>query len=300
MVFSQHGGLQGPQTLPHTLVPKLQCVTNFLDCKTLAENNFVGDQTCSILTEAVEDDSIDESSVQFKCARCMKGFECKPSLNEHLVSHEIKIMEESLACSFCDEKFISVSDIEAHSKVHFAEDYPADKRRTGRKIWRCLKCQEEFSERRSVEWHAREHHLLRTENKRECLLCGKLFLIHDKVGYKTHMKSHAKYGTSYQSIRASCPLCPKVLFTNFGDRQEHASRFHDGKFHVKCAKCPQVFENETERVEHETRQHPAIQPQPVVHEKSTCTYCGRSIIKEKMEEHIKSVHGERTFICDKV
>merc|ERR1719295_557549 len=236
-------------------------------------------------------------SLKFQCPICVEGFDKKYLLNDHLMIHDEQNGGgdgSKWLCPFCpeghgtDTVFESFEKLNNHKRsLHYIED-------VSNGTWKCVKCREEFRAVQSIEWHIRKHHPTGSADNKECVCCGKQFHRQDVKGYKQHIEEQGKFHNN------KCPLCPGVSFSTFKDHKEHVAKFHGGKFVSRCSQCPQVFEDEQSKHEHEMEAHVnAPLDDPSTREKVTCEFCDKVVYKDYMEKHIRYTHGEKKWYCEK-
>jgi len=290
----------------HHIRTKHNCIQK-VKCKFCPESFFTDDEKKEHVRMThkgnviIAPDGERDTSLKFQCPRCIKGFEYKYLLNEHLLIHDAQAMAEndhdpsSTACPFCAEKFDSSEDLNDHKlTVHYVRVQLGAQSKTDK--FKCLQCDKEIQNQQFMEWHIRKRHPKAAESKKECIICGKLFLKQDVVGYNNHMSDHGKYELH---DRNKCPLCPGVRFYTFQDRKEHVLKFHEGKFVTKCPHCPQIFDTEEERHQHEREAHPPDGGDPKDKEKAPCEYCGKVLLAKFMRVHVRNTHmaGDKKWPC---
>ena len=115
----------------------------------------------------------------------------------------------------------------------------------------------------------------------KCESCDKIF------------RSEAELDTHIQREHEECicDLCNKIL-PSVDAMNQHKSTHRAAK-NFKCSKCDQVF-----RWRAEYRRHAEAVHGQKITDLTTCNICNKQIVSKRLNEHIKSVHGnEKPFIC---
>jgi len=99
--------------------------------------------------------------------------------------------------------------------------------------------------------------------------------------------------THIQSAHESfiCDLCNKVLGSSDALTQHKST--HRAARNFKCSKCDELF-----RWRAEYRRHAETVHGQKITDMTTCNICNKQIVSKRLNEHIKSVHGnEKPFQC---
>ena len=153
----------------------------------------------------------------------------------------------------------------------------------------CSICDLYFDSEQSLSNHMKSDHqyrpdLVRTEStvmKYKCDFCDKEFQL--KSLLETHIQSeHETF---------ICDLCNKVLGSSDALTQHKST--HRAAKNFKCSKCDELF-----RWRAEYRRHAETVHGQKITDMTTCNICNKQIVSKRLNEHIKSVHGnERPFHC---
>jgi len=120
-----------------------------------------------------------------------------------------------------------------------------------------------------------------TEFRYKCNFCDKYFQSTPELDL--HIKSdHDTF---------VCDLCNKVLASSDALTQHKST--HRAAKNFKCAKCDELF-----RWRAEYRRHAETVHGQKITDMTTCNICNKQIVSKRLNEHIKSVHGnEKPFQC---
>jgi len=153
----------------------------------------------------------------------------------------------------------------------------------------CTTCDHDFDSEQSLANHMVNIHqyspeLDNTEStgmKYKCNFCDE------------YCQSKSQLDTHIQSAHESfiCDLCNKVLGTSDALTQHKST--HRAAKNFKCSKCDELF-----RWRAEYRRHAETVHGQKITDMTTCNICNKQIVSKRLNEHIKSVHGnEKPFQC---
>lgn len=149
-----------------------------------------------------------------KCEKCGRCYANQEELDEHLVSHDVKL---PFWCDKCDDSFQEEADLVEHKKQHQL-DKPQE----------CPKCHKSFPEFKDFVTHYKEHS---GERPYRCALCNKVFTRNHNL--MTHLWIHNKQKSH------KCVHCGKS-FTYYSNLQVHL-RIHTGERPYVCGECNKSF-----------------------------------------------------------
>lgn len=169
------------------------------------------------------------SGKNWTCRYCGFIFENAKELSKHKKG---KDGQETWPCEECSMSFGSVCALETHKEIH-SEAF------VDRKIFVCLYCRKEFTQKTHLTTHIRSH---TGERPYACDLCNKAYKI--KIERDNHRRTH----TGERPF--NCTICEKT-FTNRARLREH-TRFHSGVRPYKCNLCERAFKKTNARKVHMT------------------------------------------------
>jgi len=153
----------------------------------------------------------------------------------------------------------------------------------------CTVCDLTFENDQLLANHRLLAHDLKTDTKLaetvemqfKCEICNQLF--QSRYLLDTHLKEgHEVF---------ICDLCNKVLPSS--DSLTLHKSTHRAAKNFKCSKCDELF-----RWRAEYRRHAETVHGQKITDMTTCNICNKQIVSKRLNEHIKSVHGnEKPFQC---
>jgi len=151
----------------------------------------------------------------------------------------------------------------------------------------CDTCDRDFESRDLLTSHVLRDHKLHVNSvdvsdiKFQCELCD--YACEQRTDLDTHINNHHK--------DMICDLCNK-LCTSLDNLTRHKSTHRAAK-NFKCSKCEELF-----RWRAEYRRHAETVHGQKITDMTTCNICHKQIVSKRLNEHIKSVHGnEKPFPC---
>ncbi|XP_069835723.1 uncharacterized protein [Dendropsophus ebraccatus] len=199
----------------------------------------------------------------FICSECGDCFTLKGNLARHKRIHS---HERPFQCTDCGKRFFQKSDLVEHQRIH-----------TGEKPYPCIECGKRFIKKSALVKHQRTH---RTEKPFSCLECGKRFS--QNTGLMEHQKIHRN------ERPFSCAVCGKS-FTQKGGLAEH-QRIHTGEKLFSCSDCGKSFTKNSALIIHQ-RFHTGEKP-------FICSVCEKGFTqKSDLVKHLRIHSGERPYSC---
>jgi len=153
----------------------------------------------------------------------------------------------------------------------------------------CSLCDLNFSSEQILANHMVSEHQYKPELenteliefKFKCDFCDQYFQS------RTHLDTHIR--SDHEAF--ICDLCNKVLSSSDALTQHKST--HRAAKNFKCAKCDELF-----RWRAEYRRHAETVHGQKITDMTTCNICNKQIVSKRLNEHIKSVHGnEKPFQC---
>ena len=111
---------------------------------------------------------LSDGSFSLICCVCMKKFESKYRLEDHMDIHN---KQNQYSCTECDEKFTTKFTYERHLLENHTEV----------KSFECNQCQSKFSLERNLQRHLKNSHDVIENLECECTICGKTFKRNDNL-----------------------------------------------------------------------------------------------------------------------
>lgn len=189
---------------------------------------------------------------KFICGECTLLFNTQEKLNAHSEKHN----KSPSVCDICSKSFKNPSGLEAHKKSH-SDEKPFSCDKCGLKYknrshlsrhqkshslpYNCSTCRAMFSSSEELQSHS----LLLHSEKLKCDECTKQFIS------KSNMMDHKKNVHSGSRNRKTCPICKKLISSNFKAHLQTHSK--ENKF--KCMICEMDFAFKHSMVKHLKRKH---------------------------------------------
>ncbi|XP_017139754.1 zinc finger protein 664 [Drosophila miranda] len=225
----------------------------------------------------------------FKCDLCIKQFQRKRNLDEHM-----KIHTRSHICQTCEQRFLFKTDLDLHMSVHKSKrpyqcplcmkSFATSQNRTNHKClleedhpFKCTHCPQTFAH----NYYLKEHMLSHTEEEsnkpgtgpHKCTHCEVGF--HNKAALRVHTLSHTGERPH------TCAFCA----SSFRSKQTlkiHV-RIHTGEKPYKCPECQHAFADNKNLFKHR-RRHTDDRPYK-------CPHCVMSFReKHHMKRHVLRKH----------
>jgi uncharacterized Zn-finger protein len=235
----------------------------------------------------------DESSpfTFYKCEKCDQKFSCESLFKIHQNRltcrprnrklNERKIFEKTLKCSYCDFKTAHKFSLTQHVKlIHL----------NIRKKVHCIHCQNEYSNRTSLNQHLFNFHNL---SHIKCPDCEELFIDeNDLKSHKESLKCNARKATDDDfeetSSGVKCNLCNR----SYRSKKEWITHyFNHHKFTKVCDICSLQLSTYASLKNHKKTIHEKIK-------RFSCTECNKAFsAKHTLQFHLNSHSGRKPFSC---
>ncbi|ODM89570.1 putative zinc finger protein [Orchesella cincta] len=170
----------------------------------------------------------------YKCTKCSSSFATQGGLYNH--DKVVHVKARIHPCSFCDKKFITTGDRNAHLATHL---------RINEKLQKCKLCGKRYASVNGLKYHIKIIH--RKVKNFPCSQCPKTF------GFKHSLNAHAQTThTSSEKKRFECVFCEK-RYGNSGSLNFHLQG-HTGERPQFCGQCPKEF-RELKQLNKHTKTH---------------------------------------------
>ncbi|WAR17152.1 ZN554-like protein [Mya arenaria] len=182
---------------------------------------------------------IKESSKNFTCSVCSKGFKRKGQLNRHFLIHT---GEKPWECSVCKHRFNQKDSMKRHMLIVHGIMYIVCLFVVSKKHV-CPLCEKAFKGKGDLTRHLRIH---TGEKPFKCEICGRSFT--QKSVLKSHSITVHNIVPSDLDLRYNCSVCGK-MFRAKGDLTRHF-RIHTGEKPFECSVCKRRFNDRGNRKKH--------------------------------------------------
>ncbi|XP_069363861.1 PR domain zinc finger protein 5-like isoform X1 [Maniola hyperantus] len=223
----------------------------------------------------------------FECQVCKCNYETFGAMERHMNVHF-----RNYVCKECGTGFVTKSRFKVHSKQHDEGSFQCE---TCKKVYatplklknhidivhkmvkrfKCMKCDERFTEYLKRQKHMEETHgAAKLEYK--CKVCDKVF--DRQIRLSAHKKRYHLKQKDYQ-----CELCSYTCFTNF-TLKLHMIK-HNGERVHECSVCKKTYARKRTLHEH-MRIHNNDR-------RYACQECGQAFVQNcSLKGHIKTHHPE--------
>ena len=205
-----------------------------------------------------------------QCPVCKESFETRTKMFEHytFIHPEAPIYP----CSSCDEKYITLSALNAHV-------FKAHERKLSET--KCIFCAKEFETKEIVKSHIDSEH---QDKKYHCLMCDQKYLaIH---ALQKHIEK------IHEGKRYQCTECGEI-FDTVTLLESHTAKVHDRSKLFPCPHCPNILANKKGLDKHIAFVHEKKFPPQL-----RCPQCGEGFKdKRQKEDHILTTHQSMKFAC---
>jgi hypothetical protein len=228
--------------------------------------------------------------LQYCCEKCLKAFQTKYSLSNHIHREHLNI---SYDCKDCDKVFKTLASLRQHNLGH------------GKSLYQCEKCPKMYGRRSNLLQHIRTKH----ENLRyPCQDCDRVFT--SKLGLKNHktiihLKKLFKCKVCFKMCKNlsclrthinlkhlnrtfQCEICSKIYQNKDNFIVHYRSKHLNIVF--ACRDCEKIFSSTTGLNLHKASKHLKIMHQ--------CEQCPKTYShKIGLREHVENIHEKKQHSC---
>ncbi|XP_050306962.1 PR domain zinc finger protein 15-like isoform X1 [Anthonomus grandis grandis] len=230
-----------------------------------------------------EDNSVKEpdKSNGFVCDICLKKFQTKKSVRDHLSLHIGRFF-----CKTCKKVFGRSENYKNHKCNH-------------KYILKCPKCEKIFYQKKYLVQHISSYH----DKKFSCPLCQKSFLSAFKLRHHTcnndpkkikssiSLPQKGKHSGANFTIKLVCSECSQI-FSSHGTYQRHVATVHKKIKSYPCEKCHKVFHRADTLKNHIASIHTTNQEEMVF----KCTSCNKHFSNQRnLNKHINQSHQPTAY-----
>jgi len=243
----------------------------------ICENEF-GDQASLDLHEPCNT----MGAVEFRCEPCGETFSVKTLFEEHLRSHKMQPIADSLNCLTCGIKVATKAEYDEHVKIH---DYD---------IYGCHSCSETYNLLEDLEMH---YQMSETCLEVVCSDCRTEFqCVSDLRKHLEEITTKADGSESEVKLEGNyievfiCRFCQRGFHSH--DPYLVHLKIHYSEKPKPCDICGEVFDTEAKLAIHYKFVHRSASKFP-------CIECGLVFLdKSQLKKHCKSVHAQdNVFKC---
>ena len=209
----------------------------------LKHHHFSHPEVCDICNHL---EFISKNSFKLICYVCMKTFESKYRLEDHMNIHN---PENPHFCRACDRGFTS----KYHYERHILENHGMNQQ----KYW-CEECDSTFTLERNLQRHMKDKHSDIDKIDYKCDLCEKTFnrkdnlLKHQRIEHNIHERKAILPGVNEEENIHQCFLCQITFKQKFTlDRHIETVHFQNSKDDFKCKTCDKSFRRKDKLQQHE-------------------------------------------------
>ena len=217
--------------------------------------------------------------VSYNCAVCGKNYEdlfsgqdqetcekIKHRALNHIRRCKYSLLEASLSCTICENKFKARSLLNTHI------------RRYHKKPYSCEQCDFSTGTNYDLEKHKNYKH---NGKLFTCEICGQ------NLAYATGLRNHMKRVHSGTSFK--CDQCDHCSNTE-DNLQRHKDNMHSGVL-LQCDKCPSQYHSPSSLGTHINMVHKEV-------EYALCDQCPyQTKSKSSLKKHRESVHDKKLLSC---
>ena len=262
----------------------------------------------------------------FRCKHCAKMFNTRAKLNNHLTRNHPDLRDIQVKKTTAEEhqqKLQEVEDLMVEEEGNVWKCLKCDKKDFKSRLrwhvethveglsFQCKECPETFSTRAKLNNHSSRAHAdtakqsekLGEDYVAECKECGQVFQGPTASKRRSSLMNHIIHVHEGKPRRekktAVCSQCGKVVQEQY--LKKHLL-IHEAVPRDKvCEQCGKGFTDATRLMKHISYVH-----EGKVHEKTTCSYCGKLVSRDYLNHHIQMLHAERLgkeesdkrFACD--
>lgn len=166
--------------------------------------------------------------------------------------------------------------------------------------WQCTKCLSEFTTRRLLRDHSRNHLLNKSENKifssekqPQCATClGKFSSKKMLEKHRREQHSHKRKSSVYFPDEYECDVCNKIFDSKNRIRQHLITHVNEGRRKFLCVACGNQFCSKFGLSQHIRAIHDKEQ-------RFQCVKCDRRFAhKHNLKTHMNRHNGNRPYACN--
>ena len=191
-------------------------------------------------------DFISHNSYALICHVCLKKFDRKDKLNDHVRKHS---SNDPISCHICKTEFSNRFNMKRHlSEFH----------RDGTEVFKCQECNTYFSNQRNLNRHLQDRH--KVEEHFKCRLCDKIYTTKDilkrhlRIKHNINERKAIIPGTSKINKNLhNCCLCESI-FNQKSDMNRHMQTVHNSsniEEKYLCNICNKEFNKKSNLTRHE-------------------------------------------------
>ena len=190
---------------------------------------------------------VSKNSFALICYVCMKKFENKYRLEDHMNIHD---EENPYFCKVCDKGFTTKYTYERHVLQNHEEDEGH---------YACKECNASFTLNRNLNRHIAERHSNTPENRYQCGICEKTFnrkdnkLQHQRIQHNFDVKKITLPGINDdEHSKPNCVYCKKNFNTKFNlNRHLETVHLQNSDVIFECKTCKKIFRRKDKLQKHE-------------------------------------------------
>ena len=190
---------------------------------------------------------ISNNSFHLICYICMKKFESKYRLKDHMNIHSEEANPHF--CKVCEIGFVTKFTYERH----ILENHEVKK-----EDFSCTECSASFTFKRNLQRHTDEHHNMQENPEHKCDLCEKSYkrkdtlLKHKRIEHNKDERKVNIPGVNDNMNSHQCYLCSKMFKQKFTlDRHQETMHFQNSNVLFECKTCDKSFRRRDKLLCHE-------------------------------------------------
>jgi hypothetical protein len=190
-------------------------------------------------------DFVSKNSFDLICYVCMKKFENKYRLEDHMNIHN---QENPYFCKSCDKGYTTKYTYERHVLQNHEDNTES---------YVCGECNESYTLETNLKRHINEKHTP-NENHYRCGICKTSFnrkdnmLQHQRIQHNFDVKKVTLPGINDEQLKDGCPFCDKNFKTKFTlNRHLETVHMQNSDVTFECKICKKVFRRKDKLQKHE-------------------------------------------------